>query len=224
MIIAVDGTTASGKGTLSKRLAARYGLAYLDTGSLYRAVGASALRRGVPLDAREDLAQLARTLDPGEFEEHDLRTAEAGQAASKVAAIPEVRIALLEYQRAFASQPGGAILDGRDIGTVVCPDADVKFWVDAALPVRAERRWKELTAKGASLTLDEMVADLQARDARDRGRDVSPMKPADDAHLLETTDLTIEAAVETAVAIIEGARKKKTRRFWGLFGSKSKAG
>ena len=152
MIIAIDGTLASGKGTIAKRLSAWYGLPHMDTGRLYRATGVAALHKNTDFDDPLALAEVARTLDLNDFDEEELRTGEAGQAASKVAAVPEVRAALLELQRAFAHQAKGAVLDGRDIGTVVCPDADVKLWVDAAVEVRAERRWKELVAKGDTLS------------------------------------------------------------------------
>ena len=209
MIIAMDGTVASGKGTLARRLAGWYGLSHLDTGLLYRAVGAAALRRQIRLDDGPALARLAESLDLNDFEENELRSAEAGQAASRVAVQPPVRAALLDFQRAFARQPKGAVLDGRDIGTVVCPQADVKFWVDAALPVRADRRWKELQSRGATLTLSDVLADLEARDHRDRNRTIAPMVPAHDAHLLDTTDLCIDAAVEEAKRIVDQALATK---------------
>ena len=203
MIIAIDGTLASGKGTIAKRLAAWYSLPHMDTGRLYRATGVAALRAEVALDDAEGLAELASRLDPGIYEEADLRTAEAGVAASKVAAIPEVRAALLELQRGFASQATGAVLDGRDIGTVVCPDADVKLWVDADLEVRAQRRHKELAAAGDDITFEELTRQLEERDGRDRSRKDAPMKMAADAVLIDTTDLTIDAAVEKARAAVE---------------------
>lgn len=224
MIIAMDGTVASGKGTLARRIAAKYGLKHLDTGLLYRGTGMSALRAGTDFSDAGALAELARTLDLSSFEENDLRSAEAGQAASRVAVVPKVRAALLQYQRDFAAQPSGAILDGRDIGTVVCPDATVKFWVDADIEVRAHRRWKELQGRGSDLSQEQVLADLKARDARDRDRETAPMVAAEDAHLLNTTELTIDAAVDKACAIIDGAVSRKKRRFWGLLGSKSKTG
>ena len=224
MIIAMDGTVASGKGTLARRIAAIYGLHHLDTGALYRATGLAALRAGTDLGDADALTAHARALDLSAFAEDELRSAEAGQAASKVAVVPAVREALLQFQRDFATQPAGAILDGRDIGTVVCPDADVKFWVDAKLEVRAERRWKELTARGATLSLQEMVDDLRARDARDSGRTTAPMMAAEDAHLLDTTHLGIDAAVDKACTIIDGVRREKKRRFWDPSGPKSKTG
>lgn len=214
MIIAMDGTVASGKGTLARRIARIYGLQHLDTGLLYRATGMAALRAGTDFADADALADHARTLNLDAFGEDELRSAEAGQAASKVAVIPAVREALLRYQRDFAAHPSGAILDGRDIGTVVCPDADVKFWVDAAIDIRAERRWKELVGRGATLSLEDVLEDLKARDARDRDRETAPMVAAEDAHLLDTTHLGIDAAVDKACAIIEGVRREKKRRFW----------
>lgn len=203
MIIAIDGTLASGKGTIARRLAAWYGLPHMDTGRLYRATGVAALKAGADFSHSEALAALASALDLSDFDESELRTGEAGQAASKVAAVPQVRAALLGLQRAFARQPGGAVLDGRDIGTVICPDADVKLWVDARTQVRAARRLKELQAAGETLTLAQMIADLEARDARDSARSDAPMKRAPDAVLIDTSDLTIDAAVDKARAVVE---------------------
>lgn len=209
MIIAIDGTLASGKGTIARRIAGWYGLAHMDTGRLYRATGVAAMKSGVGFDDADGLARLAASLDLADFVETELRTAEAGQAASKVAAVPDVRAALLDLQRAFARQPGGAVLDGRDIGTVICPDADVKLWIDAAVEERARRRQAELAAAGQSLTLAEMIAELKARDARDASRADAPMQRAPDAHLIDTTDLTIDAAVEQARAVIDAVRAAK---------------
>jgi len=205
MIIAIDGTVASGKGTLARRLAAQLGLPHLDTGALYRLTGKGAMDAGVDLSDGSAVAELVSRLDMSDTDNPDLRTGDVGQAASKVAALPKVRAALLDAQRSFAQQPGGAILDGRDIGTVVCPKADVKLWVDATLETRARRRHAELVAKGELLTLDEMVTQLQERDARDRERDTAPMRKAADAVLIDTTDLTIDAAVDKALRIIEQA-------------------
>lgn len=210
MIIAIDGTLASGKGTIARRLAGWFGLAHLDTGQLYRATGVAALKRGIDLTDAEALAEVAQTLDLSEFDDDALRTAEAGQAASKVAVVPEVRAALLDYQRAYAAQPKGAVLDGRDIGTVVCPNADVKLWVDAAVEVRATRRWKELTAKGETLTLNDMIAQLKERDTRDANRKDAPMVAAADAVLIDTSDLTIDAAVDKACKAVEAALARKS--------------
>ena len=203
MIIAIDGTLASGKGTIARRLSGWFGLPHMDTGQLYRATGVSALNQNIDFDDPVALAEAARTLDLNDFLEDHLRTAEAGQAASKVAAVPAVRAALLDLQRAFAHQAKGAVLDGRDIGTVVCPDADVKLWVDASVEARATRRWKELTSKGETLSLDDMIAQLKERDERDRNRSDAPMIAAADSVLIDTTDLTIDAAVDKARAAVE---------------------
>ena len=212
MIIAIDGTLASGKGTIAKRLSGWYGLAHMDTGRLYRATGVAALTKGVDFSDPAALADVARRLDLNDYAEAELRTAEAGQAASKVAAVPNVRAALLELQRAFAHQSKGAVLDGRDIGTVVCPDADVKLWVDARVEVRAARRWKELIEKGETLTLDEMIAQLKERDARDRDRKDAPMVAAADSVLIDTSDLTIDAAVDKARAAVDAVLAQKSER------------
>ncbi len=208
MIIAIDGTTASGKGTIARRLAAHYGLPHMDTGRLYRAVAVAALKQGVPLDEAGPLSDLARMLDLTDFIEHELRSAEAGKAASVVAAIPSVRQALFELQRAFATREGGALLDGRDIGTVIAPDADVKLWVDADVTQRGVRRWKELIGHGETVTLEQVIDQLKIRDARDQGRTDAPAAMADDAILIDTTDLTIDAAVERAMAAVEAALAK----------------
>jgi len=205
MIIAIDGTTASGKGTIARRLSGYYGLPHMDTGRLYRAVGVAAMKHGVPLDAAGPLSDLARSLDLNDFIEHELRSAEAGKAASIVAAIPSVRQALFELQRAFAMRAGGALLDGRDIGTVIAPDADVKLWVDADVIQRSVRRWKELVGQGDMVSLETVVEQLKIRDARDQGRADAPAAMAADAILIDTTDLTIDAAVEKAVAAVEAA-------------------
>lgn len=205
MIIAIDGTVASGKGTIARRLAVHLSLPHLDTGALYRLTGRGALQAGLSLEDERTIAKLVPELDLTDTDNPELRTGEIGQAASKVAALPKVRAALLEAQRTFAQQPGGAILDGRDIGTVVCPEADVKLWVEASLETRARRRHKELVDKGESLTLAEMMAQLEERDSRDRERTTAPMRKAADAVLIDTTDLTIDAAVEKALHIVEQA-------------------
>ncbi len=210
MIIAIDGTLASGKGTIARRLARWYGLAHMDTGRLYRATGVAALSRGVDFADPGALAEVALSLDLNDYDEDQLRTAEAGQAASKVAAVPAVRAALLELQRAFANQPKGAVLDGRDIGTIVCPDADVKLWVDASVEVRAARRWKELSEKGEDLSLDDMIAQLKERDERDRNRADAPMVAAADSVLIDTTHLTIDAAVDKARAAVDAVIAQNT--------------
>jgi cytidylate kinase len=203
--IAIDGPAASGKGTLSRRLAAHYGIPHLDTGSLYRAVGAMVLAAGGhPSDPAAALGA-ARRLDPDAVEALDIRSSEAGRAASIVAAMPEVRAELLRYQRRFAK--GGAVLDGRDIGTVVLPDADVKLFVVASAEARARRRGAELRAAGTDISDAAVLADLTERDARDSGRTVSPLARAADAHLLDTTDLDIEAAFQAALALIEGRHR-----------------
>lgn len=210
MIIAIDGTMASGKGTIAKRLAGWYGMPHMDTGRLYRATGVAALDKEIDFNDSEALAEVALGLDLNDYSEQELRSGEAGQAASKVASIPQVRAALLELQRAFAAQPKGAILDGRDIGTVVCPDADVKLWVDAAVEIRAERRWKELMEKGEKLSLEEMIAQLKERDERDRNRKDAPMVAAADSVLIDTSDLTIDAAVDKARAAVDAVLAQKS--------------
>jgi len=213
MIIAIDGTLASGKGTIARAVAAALGVAYMDTGRLYRATGVGALRAGLDFDDHDGLAALAGTLNLADFEEADLRTGEAGQAASKVAAVPAVRAALLELQRRFAAQPGGAVLDGRDIGTVICPEADVKLWIDARVEERARRRTKELNALGNPITMEEMTAELIERDTRDKSRATAPMKMAENAVLIDTTDLSIDAAVDKALAIVKAAQNAGNRSF-----------
>jgi CMP/dCMP kinase len=203
MIIAIDGTLASGKGTIARRIAAWFGLPYMDTGRLYRATGVAAIKERVDLADGELVAAVASSLDLNDFEEAELRTAEAGVAASKVAALPDVRAALLQLQRDFANQKLGAVLDGRDIGTVVCPDADVKLWIDADVEVRAKRRHLELRKAGDAITLEDLTQQLRERDERDANRKDAPMKKAADAVLIDTTDLTIDAAVDKARAVIE---------------------
>jgi cytidylate kinase len=203
ILIAIDGPAASGKGTLAKLIAASWGLPCLDTGLLYRAVARDVAARGYRLtDAWAALAA-ARSLDPATLDDPGLRSAGAGEAASIVASMPQVRAALLACQRAFASQPGGAVLDGRDIGTVVCPQADAKIYVTARPQVRAWRRFVERQAQSEPVTFDAVLADIERRDARDAGRESAPMRPAPDADLLETSDLDIEAAFEAAVGLIK---------------------
>jgi CMP/dCMP kinase len=197
--VAIDGPAASGKGTIGRAVAARFGLAHLDTGLLYRAVGMQALDDGRGVLDPHWAAELARRLEPAALERGDLRTARAGQAASKVAALPEVRAALLDFQRRFARADGGAVLDGRDIGTVICPQAEAKLYVVASDEARAARRQAELGAE----SFEAVLADIRARDARDAGRDVAPMVSAADALLLDTTDLSIDAAVAEAVAYVQ---------------------
>ena len=202
MIIAIDGPAASGKGTLAKRIAVHFGLAHLDTGLLYRAVARDVHEQGGALDDPAAAAQAARSLDPATLDDPDLRKPGAGEAASVVARIPAVRAAILDYQRAFARRPEGAVLDGRDIGTVVCPDADVKIYVTATPEVRAERRYLEMKGRGEPATYEAVLAEIRHRDERDAGREVSPMRPAPDAVLLDTSNLDIEAAFDTAVGVI----------------------
>lgn len=208
MIIAVDGPTASGKGTVAKGIAERYGLKRLDTGAIYRAVALALL------DARQDPADAnaaetaARAVDLSAIDESRIRSSAVGAAASKVAAISAVRAALLQAQRAFAQDPAGAVLDGRDIATVICPDADVKLFVTAALATRTERRLKELHARGESIGFEALQSQIAERDERDRTRPDAPLRQAPDAHLLDTTHLSIEAAVEAACRIIDAASSR----------------
>lgn len=203
MIVAIDGTTASGKGTLAKKVAERYGLKRLDTGALYRAVALALLDANIdPADAAHATAA-AKALDLEAIDEERIRSGPVGTAASIVSAIPSVRDALLEAQRRFAAAPQGAVLDGRDIGTVVCPHADVKLFITADLSVRAERRWRELQGRGEALTLAQVESEIAARDKRDAERPIAPLKPALDAHLLDTTSLSIEAAAAAACRIID---------------------
>jgi len=202
MIIAIDGPAASGKGTLARRVAAHFGLHHLDTGLLYRAVARDVQRNGGAPDDAEAATAAARHLDPATLDDPGLRSPGVGEAASIVARIPQVRAAILEYQRAFAHRPGGAVLDGRDIGTVVCPDADVKIYVTASPEVRAERRYLELQGRGEPTDNAAVLADIRRRDARDAEREVSPMRAAADAFLLDTSNLDIETAFNTAVGLI----------------------
>ncbi|MFN3663213.1 (d)CMP kinase [Yoonia sp.] len=198
--VAIDGPAAAGKGTISKAVAAHFGFAHLDTGLLYRAVGAGMLAGGDPV-------VVAQGLDPADLDADALRSAEVAQAASEVAVNPEVRDALTAFQRGFAARPEGAVLDGRDIGTVICPGAQVKLFVTASAACRAERRFKELQAKGSETTLDAVLADVQARDTRDAGRSTAPLAAAADAVLIDTSDMSIAQAVAQAVALIENAQK-----------------
>jgi cytidylate kinase len=202
MIIAVDGPAAAGKGTIARALARHYGYHFLDTGSLYRMVGLAALRNGgEPITARAALAA-AQTLNPQKFSDAELRSEEVGAAASIAAAMPEVRAALLDVQRAFARKEPGAVLDGRDIGTVVCPDADVKLFITASPEVRARRRQTELgTADYAAI-----LADIRARDDRDSKRTTAPLVAAKDAVVLDTSEMDIDAAVAAAVRAVEASR------------------
>lgn len=206
MIIAIDGTTSSGKGTLAKRLAKHYGLPHLDTGLLYRAVAKSALNKGIDFENERECALLAAHVDLAEFDERELRSAGVGAAASVVATLPAVRRALFDLQRKFVQQKGGALLDGRDIGTVIAPDADVKLWVDASVEERARRRFLELSGMGENVTEHDVLMQLKERDARDAQRKDAPMKPADDAFWIDTTRMNPDECLARAVEIIE-ARK-----------------
>ena len=197
--VAIDGPAAAGKGTIGRAVAARFGLAHLDTGLLYRAVGAQVLGGADPVEA-------ARALEAGDLESDALRTAAVAQAASKVAVIPEVRAALLDFQRAFARRAGGAVLDGRDICTVICPQAEVKMFVTATPEVRAQRRFDELIARGQDTTYAAVLEDVEARDRRDSERSAAPLKPAPGADVLDTSQLGIDAAVAAAIALVDEAR------------------
>jgi cytidylate kinase len=203
MIIAIDGPAASGKGTLARRLARHYGLPYLDTGLLYRAVALAVLRGGKKPSDEAAAVAAARALDAGAIGNSELRGAGMAEAASMVAAVPAVRQAILGFQRKIATTPPGAVLDGRDIGTVVCPDADVKLYVTASPEIRAQRRLKELSERGEVARFEEVLSGLIARDRRDETRPVAPLRRAPDAHLLDTSDLDIEAAFQAAVSIID---------------------
>lgn len=203
LIIAVDGPAASGKGTLARALAAHLGFHYLDTGALYRAVGLAMLDAGLDPHHEANAVKTAETLDIDGIDDARLRTDQVSEAASIVAAIPGVRAAILDFQRSFANRPPGAILDGRDIGTVVCPAALVKLYVSASPQTRANRRFLELKARGEDVTEAGVLADVVARDARDANRAHSPLKPAEDAHLLDTSNLSIEAAFRAALDVIE---------------------
>jgi cytidylate kinase len=202
MILAVDGPAASGKGTIAGALAAHYRLPHLDTGLLYRAVGIAVLRHGGALDCIED-GLAACGFSDAMLHDPELRSEAASQAASAVSAHPAVRAALLDRQRAFAAQPGGAVLDGRDIGTVIAPQADAKLFVTAAPEVRARRRHDELVARGLIIGYDAVLHDILARDARDAGRAAAPLKRADDAALLDTSRMTIDEAVRDAIALVD---------------------
>ena len=212
-VIAVDGPAASGKGTVSRMLAKELGYAYLDTGKLYRAVGLAVLGAGGDPSNPADAEPAAKALDPAVLDDPALKSDEAASAASKVAAIDGVRAALLQFQRNFAANPpggeSGAVLDGRDIGTVVCPDAPVKLFVTASVEIRAERRHKELLARGDASIYARVLQDLQERDARDSARSVAPMKPADDAIELDTTTLSIDQALEAALTLTKSTLAKQ---------------
>lgn len=209
MIIAIDGPAASGKGTLAKRIAEHYGFHHLDTGLLYRGVARAVLDLGQSLADEETATAIARALDFATLDEARLRGAEAGEAASVISVYPGVRQALLEGQRAFAAKAPGAVLDGRDIGTVICPNADAKLFITASPEERAKRRFLELSGNGSTITYDEVLADIKKRDERDQNRTSAPLKMADDAALLDTTKLDRETAFVAALNLVESRISKK---------------
>jgi cytidylate kinase len=207
MIIAIDGPAASGKGTLAKKLAAHYGFRHLDTGLLYRAVALAILSAGHKPTERDKAIAAAKTIDPATFDETALKRYDVGEAASVVSAVPEVRAALFDLQQNFAKAPPGAVLDGRDIGTVICPNADVKIFVTASPEVRAYRRTMELRGRGENADEKAVLADILARDERDRSRSAAPLVQAADAHLLDTSALDIDGSFKAALALVEKVRK-----------------
>jgi cytidylate kinase len=209
LTIAIDGPAASGKGTLARRLADYYHLPHLDTGLTYRAVGHALLSYGLPLDNVSAAETAARQVDLANLDREALSAHAVAEAASRVAVFPTVRKILVDKQRAFAAQPGGAVLDGRDIGTVVCPDAGVKLFVTATAEVRAARRLRDILSRGGTADLAEILADIVRRDERDSGRSDSPLRPAADAHLLDTTEMSIEAAFQAARAVIDDFLAKR---------------
>ncbi|HEX2351525.1 MAG TPA: (d)CMP kinase [Xanthobacteraceae bacterium] len=211
MIIAIDGPAASGKGTLGKRLAGHYGLRHLDTGLIYRAVAKAVLDAGHSPDDRARAVAAAEALDPRRFDEAALKRQAVGEAASLLSAIPEVRKLVLAFQREFGRAPPGAVLDGRDIGTVIFPDADVKIFVTATPEVRARRRAAELEQAGEHINEADVLADIRRRDERDSKRAIAPLKAAPNAHLLDTTHLDIDAAFRAAIDIVEAVRAGRKR-------------
>ena len=208
LVIAIDGPAASGKGTLARRLAERYRLPHLDTGSLYRAVGRDVLAAGGDPADPKAAAAASLALDAGTLEDPRLRDEDVGRASSQVAVHPGVRAALLAFQQRFASRPGGAVLDGRDIGTVICPSAPVKLYLTASVAARAERRFKELQARGEAADLEKLSADIEARDARDSARATAPLKPAPDAVELDTTMLDADQVFARAIELVEAVRRR----------------
>ncbi|MGB8314690.1 MAG: (d)CMP kinase [Aestuariivirga sp.] len=202
MIIAVDGPAAAGKGTIARALARHFGYHFLDTGTLYRRVGLALLKSGADPSDRVVAIAIAQNLGAEAYEEQKLRSEAVGTAASVVAVIPEVRTALLELQRQFARKPPGAVLDGRDIGTVVCPDAEVKIYVTASAEVRAKRRQEELKSYGQNIDFAAVLEDIKTRDKRDSTRMTAPLLPASDATVLDTSEMTIEAAIAAAIALV----------------------
>jgi CMP/dCMP kinase len=211
MIIAIDGPAASGKGTLGKRLAKHYGYRHLDTGVIYRAVAYALIQAGADLNDEVLAVSAALELDPEKFGNPALKTQKVGEGASVVSAIPKVREVLLNFQRRFAEDPPGAVLDGRDIGTVICPDADVKIFVVADPKVRARRRTLEARGRGEDADEALVLEDILKRDERDKNRTVAPLKPAEDAYLLDNSNLDIEAGVRAAIDIVEAVRAGRQR-------------
>jgi cytidylate kinase len=201
--IAIDGPAASGKGTLARRLAVHYGFHHLDTGLTYRGVAHALLQQGMPLDDEALACEVAQKLDLGTLDKDILSAHEIGEAASKVAVMSGVRKVLVEAQRAFADREPGAVLDGRDIGTVVCPEAEVKLYITASPERRAQRRHREVEQKGQTSDYAQILADIIKRDERDMGRADSPLKPAEDAHLIDTSEMSIETAFNTALSLVE---------------------
>jgi CMP/dCMP kinase len=210
IVIAIDGPAAAGKGTLSRQIADAYGFHHLDTGLTYRATAKALLDAGLPLDNEEIAGKMAREVELAGLDRNILSAHAIGEAASKIAVMPSVRRALVEAQRAFSLRRPGTVLDGRDIGTVVCPDALVKLYVTASADVRARRRYDEIVGKGGEADYDAIFADVKKRDERDMGRSDSPLKPADDAHLLDTSEMSIEAAFRAAKIIIDAALKRQS--------------
>ena len=208
MIIAIDGPAASGKGTLARRLAAHYQLSHLDTGLLYRATARALMEADTPLDDEAAAVAAARGLALTDFDEEALRGRDVGEAASVVAAMPAVRAALNDMQKTFAARPGGAVLDGRDIGTVICPEADVKIFVIASPEARATRRALELHKRGEPVDYADILEDIRKRDARDSERSTAPLKAAADAVVLDTTGLSVEASFAAALALVEAALRR----------------
>ena len=206
MIIAVDGPSAAGKGTLARGIANHYGFHFLDTGALFRMVGLQMLRTQTDFSNVVRATEFARSLKVADFQDNELRSEEVGSAASKVAAVPQVRLALLKFQRDFAMRKPGAVLDGRDIGTVICPDADVKFFITASVEARSLRRFKELQGLGLPASIEAVTADIKARDARDATRSIAPTAAAEDAIVVDTSELGVDEALEVVLGAIE-ARK-----------------
>ena len=207
-IIAIDGPAASGKGTLGRHLSRELGLPHLDTGLTYRALAHELLQGNLPLDDEATAVEAAPHVDLAKLDRSVLSDHAIGSAASKIAAMPAVRRTLVELQRDFGASPPGAVMDGRDIGTVVCPDADIKIYVTASPQERAKRRWAEMQGKGQDADFDDILADIVARDARDMGRANSPLKPADDAHLLDTSQMDIETAFQQALTFVKMTKSR----------------